>query len=449
MKDSDWIRYALDAQVDGFLVVDKELNIRFVNESYAQIRGVRKEDLWGKPFRDVIKPGRLVPQVINTGKPLMNVYMSSGATEYVVNVVPIVEKGEVIGAVAITKDVTQAREIARRLQSLESAIQGTFRARYCFADMAGNSAAQQKAIGRAKKAAQSDLPVLLRGESGTGKEGMAHAIHDASLRRDHPFVVVDCGTLPDNLVESELFGYAPGTFTGADKRGRIGLLELAQGGTAFLDEIGDLAPGSQRKILRVLQEGTVRPVGSSTEKKLNVRIITATNRPLETMVERGQFREDLYYRLNALPIELPPLRDRKEDIEALAKVFLQRHRPWKEIKFSREAMETLKAYRWPGNIRELQNAVAFAVTNVEPEGELILPGHFPAYLSGDTRASQPIDSSREQALKQSVQLREKERIEALLAAYGSSVAAKRQVAKVLGISLATLYNKVRQYSIGK
>jgi DNA-binding NtrC family response regulator len=237
----------------------------------------------------------------------------------------------------------------------------------------GQNAEMKKIFAIIDKVSRVDTPVLIRGESGTGKELVANAIHYNSPRKDERFVAINCSAIPENLVESEFFGHEKGAFTGADTR-RIGKFQYADGGTLFLDEIGDISPAMQVKLLRVLQEKRFTPVGSNKEIEVNVRIIAATNRDLETMVKKGEFREDLFYRLNVLPIMLPPLRQRKDDIEHLANYFIEKFNQThkKNIKsITKEAMDALKAYNWPGNIRELENVIEHAFV-IETTNEITL-----------------------------------------------------------------------------
>jgi len=233
--------------------------------------------------------------------------------------------------------------------------------------MVGQSEAFFRVMGRAKIYAGNDFPVMITGESGTGKELLAREIHRLSPRRNRSFLVQNCSAIPENLLESELFGYRKGAFTGADKD-KIGLFEAAEGGTVFLDEVGDMAPGLQAKILRVLQDHEIKPLGSTASKKVDVRIIAATNRKLADSIERGNFREDLYYRLNVLPLEIPAIRKRREDVPLLLNHFLKQYARGPDaapVSISSEAMEMLTAWSWPGNIREIENLAKYLLTVTE------------------------------------------------------------------------------------
>ena len=280
-----------------------------------------------------------------------------------------------------------------------------------------------------------------RTETGTGKGLFARAIHSLSARKDKPFVAINCSAIPESLLESELFGYEEGAFTGAKKRGKPGKFELAEGGTLFLDEIGDMPIHLQAKILRTLQERTIERVGGNTSITVDIRVISATNRPLETMIINGEFREDLYYRLNVIPLNLPPLRQRREDIQLLLEFFTKRYNQVfnKDILgFSPKALATLFEYHWPGNIRELENVVEYAF-NIEPN-EIIREDSLPVKLK------QFNNGTHESTLKTLKEV-EKKSIEHAIDIYGTSVESKKQIAKVLGIGIATLYRKIKEYEL--
>lgn len=311
-----------------------------------------------------------------------------------------------------------------------------------FDDIIGNSVGIKETKEKAKKAALSDSTILIIGESGTGKELFARAIHDYSFRRDKPFVAINCAAIPETLLESELFGYEEGAFTGAKKGGKIGKLELANGGTVFLDEIGDMPLHLQAKLLRVLQEKRIEKLGSTKSVAVDVRIIAATNKDIEKLVEQGEFREDLYFRLNVIPLYIPPLRERKEDIKTLMYYFLSEYnrRFKKNIKgFESRAEKMLINYSWKGNVRELKNVIEYAV-NMET-GEYITVNSLPLRIK----------QGRSDILKPSevfnIKDMEKNLIESALRMYGSDVQGKKTASKALGISMATLYRKIKEYGI--
>ena len=339
------------------------------------------------------------------------------------------EHGKASGAMITIEKMSKVR---RLIQSLTRPVMITFE------EIIYASPKMAQLVALAKTVARGNSTILLRGESGTGKELFARAIHMASPRRDNPFVVVNCAAIPDTLLESELFGYAEGTFTGALKGGRPGLFEFAHHGTIFLDEVGEIPPHVQAKLLRVLQDGCVRRLGEMVENKVDVRVIAATNRNLEEMIASGAFREDLFYRLNVIPLYLPPLRERKEDIPVLVRHFVAKfnQRLGKNItRITRAALERLEAYDWPGNIRELENVIERAVNLAEGEeldaAHILLPEGAPR-----ERRFNELKKAVEEVERQAV-------LEALV--QGGSV---RKAAKILGVSHTTVINKMRRYRLG-
>jgi len=315
--------------------------------------------------------------------------------------------------------------------------------RYRFKNIIGESGAMQEVFKSIKKVTDSNVTVLLQGESGTGKELIARAIHfESEKRKNKPFIPVNCSALPESLLESELFGHEKGSFTGASGR-RIGKFEQADGGTIFLDEIGEMSPSTQVKILRVLQEREFERVGGNELIHVNVRIISATNKNLEEAIKKGEFREDLYYRLSVFPIVIPPLRERKEDISLLAQYFIEKYatREEKDVReLSPDALELLMAYHWPGNVRELENAVERAV--ILASCDQILPKDLPANVRaiGEKKMAEPgsgqlnnwIEKLEEEALRK-----------ALLESEGNISLTARK----LGIGRATIYRKAKKYGL--
>ena len=309
----------------------------------------------------------------------------------------------------------------------------------------GSSLRMRDLLALSERVAPSEASVLILGESGTGKELLARIIHRASARRDGPFVAFDCSALAPSLVESELFGHEKGAFTGA-QRARRGLFREAQSGTLFLDEIGDVAPEVQNKLLRVLQEREVKPVGGDTFVKIDVRIVAATNKDLKQMIAQGRFREDLYYRLAVVPIELPPLRERREDIPELGRYDLQRRRGAgpRPSDIAPEALDRLQLYRWPGNIRELENVVERAA--ILSDGKIIQPTDLPPLSPGSGGKEAPaVDAggSLKERVARVVRAVERQAIADALEAEGSPTKA----AKRLGISRASLYAKIKELDI--
>jgi len=332
-------------------------------------------------------------------------------------------------------------KIERLIQSVEldhenRVLREQLRTRPGFGGLIGVSAKMQRLYKMIEKVSQHNYPVLILGESGTGKELVARSIHFLGARQNKPFVPVDCSGLVATLIESELFGYVKGAFTGA-QHGRAGLLETGNGGTVFLDEIGDLPVDLQAKLLRALQEREIRPVGSTERVRIDVRIIAATNRDLESAIRNGGFRQDLYFRLNVVQLKLPPLRERKSDIPLLVNAFLEKfsdaQRPIRTI--SEDAMRRLIAYDWPGNVRELENAVERAVAL--GSGPILHMGDLPSNLQQDA-GDKSLDSDEMTTLE------EMER-RAILRALRETNGDKLAAARLLGIGKTTLYRKLKQY----
>lgn len=438
----------LNTAQEGIQVVDKDGVVLYINQSFSQITKVAPEERIGKRIFDVSPEGALA-KVMRTGKPVfghVNVVKGSNV-EVLSNASPIMVGGKLAGAVVVFRDVTDIRKMANRLEksrevisTLKNEINELASARYTFDDLATNNQGFLNCIKTAKQASRGTSTILLTGESGTGKELFAHAIHNHSDRARGPFIKVNCAAIPDTLLESELFGYEKGAFTGAVKS-KMGKFELAQGGTIFLDEIGDMSANLQAKLLRVLQEKEIERLGSNTTKKINVRIIAATNHDLEKHVNQGIFRQDLYYRLNVINIELPPLRQRREDIPLLVRKILysmnRRHR--KTCSIETEGMKVLEAYSWPGNIREMENLIERSV--VMAEGEVIQPELLHSFLT-------PVLVNTEEEILPIMEA-EKRLIYKALKKYGASSEGKKKAAQVLQISLATLYNKLSRYEKDK
>lgn len=290
--------------------------------------------------------------------------------------------------------------------------------------------------------ASSASSVFITGESGTGKELVATALHSESERKNFPFIAFNCASIPENLLESELFGYVKGAFTGADNKGRIGIFEAANGGTLFLDEVGDMPSYLQVKLLRVLERKEITRLGSNQVIKIDVRLIAATNKNMEELVTKGEFREDLYYRLNVIPIKLPPLRERKEDIKILAKNFIDKYSSILNKTVSgidQNFWRKMEEYSWPGNVRELQNSMEYVV-NMMKYTEVINFRLLPPKVLG-----KHIIADEEENFN--LEHMEKRMIEKLLNIYGYSPEAKQEIAKKLGIGIATLYRKIKVYEL--
>jgi len=354
----------IEQSSEGTVIVDKEARIVWINERYARRFGLEDASrAVGQPCEKVI-PGSLLRQVAITGQPILLDMMDTAKDPLVVMRLPIHDdSGGVIGAIgfALFDELHALSPLFKRYLSMQQELASTRsllrarQAKYSFAHFIGTSAASLEVKRRARRSASTDSPVLLLGETGTGKELLAHAIHNTSSRAHKAFVSINSAAIPETLLEAEFFGTAPGAFTGADRRGRQGKLYLAEGGTLFLDEIGDMPLPLQSKLLRVLQEKEYEPVGSNEMIKSDVRLIAATSTDLEAAIKRGEFRADLYYRLNVLPIEVPPLRARLDDLPALSEAILEELRSQHELQAG--AMAMLGQHAWPGNIRELRNVL--------------------------------------------------------------------------------------------
>lgn len=441
---------ALDALDEWMVIVDSEAKIVFLNRPYAQFLGVKREAVYGCPIVDIIENTQL-HRVVESGQPELSRLQELQGRHMIANRYPIRERGKVIGAVGsvLFHDTHEWRQMNTQIKSLVSELdfyrqaldKEQTGARFNLTDLIGRSAKIRRVNEKVKKVAAGDASVLIRGESGTGKELYAHALHRLSERSQSPFVKINCAAIPENLLEAELFGYEEGAFTGARKGGKQGKFQRADGGTLFLDEIGDMPLSMQVKLLRVLQDREVEAVGSNRLVKVDVRLIAATHQPLEKLVEQGEFREDLYYRINVVSLELPPLRDRREDIPALAEHFLQRlanrtgrRRP----KLTAQALTRMLEYAWPGNVREMENALesAFYLS----QGQKISLNALPETLSlQQSPAKASIFSG---TLKEKLAQAEKEILEEALAACDGN---RLLAAKVLGIGKTTLYDKLSRY----
>ncbi len=431
------LRTILDSINDGVFTVDDDFRITSFNRAAAEIIGITPEEALGqqcwKVFNaDICEGSCALKETMSTGSPLINKHVNihtSARRKVSISVSTALlrnQSGTVVGGVESFRDLTLVEE-------LRKAVEG----RSTFQHMTSANHKMWEVFKLMPLIAQSDSTVLIQGESGTGKELMAKAIHDLSSRARKPLVTLNCGALPDTLLEAELFGHKAGAFTDA-KRDRKGRIAVAEGGTLFLDEIGDISPALQVRLLRVLQERTYEPLGSSDSLKANVRFLAATHRDLRMEVKAGRFREDLYYRLNVMQIAIPPLRERREDIPALARRFLDRQVALhgKQIHgFAPEAMDRLMRHTWPGNIRELENAVEHAFVLCR-QGQ-IKGADLPLSLEG-----LPLGTSSEGAAPSGKDLRSQEMamIQAALERHGGN---RTAAARDLGIHPTTLWRKLR------
>jgi transcriptional regulator with PAS, ATPase and Fis domain len=464
----------------GMMVVDREHRVVWISEGYKRFLpalGRAEDEFVGRRVEEVV-PNSMMAQVIDSGQAIIIDLLSNQAGTFLVSRLPLRDaQGQVIGALGLVlldhpettmqPLIGKFSRLQRELDAARSQLAAQRRPKYTIASFIGASPAAIEVKRQARRAAQTDSSVLLLGETGTGKELLAHGIHAAGARAVRPFIGVNIAAVPDTLLEAEFFGVAPGAYTGAERKGRDGKFKLADGGTLFLDEIGDMPLALQAKLLRVLQEQEVEPLGSNQVQRIDVRILAATSRDLQAMVAAGSFRADLYYRLNVLPIQLPALRERLSDLEALAEALaddIARRSGLPHKSLSADALDHLAARPWPGNIRELRNVLEQATlmtddpvltaahfknkhaagvppTGVEPAAvsfaaargvsEVAPPPAAPALPSATGAVLKPLPQAIAELEARSIR-------EALALTGGNKLAASR----LLGISRATLYEKL-------
>ncbi|WP_318246478.1 sigma 54-interacting transcriptional regulator [Guptibacillus algicola] len=444
------LKAIIQSSDEAISVVDENGKGLMINPAYSRLTGLEQDEVIGKPATTDISEGESMHmRVLSSRKPVRGVQMKVGPKkrDVVVNVSPVIVDGRLKGSVGVIHDVSELHSLNNQLQRARQIIR-TLEAKYSFEDIIGKSEEMSFSVQQAKLAASTPATVLLRGESGTGKELFAHAIHNASDRKFNKFVRVNCAAIAESLLESELFGYEDGAFSGAKQGGRRGLFEEANGGSIFLDEIGELSQSTQVKLLRVLQEKEIVRVGGTKPISINVRIIAATNAKLEKRIMDGSFREDLYYRLNRMPIQIPPLRQRKEDIDLLshhliAKINQDYGRNVEGI--TPKALEYLKQYEWPGNVRELENVLGRIVIHMDSVESVIQLSHIPSLLS-ETKSADLLSVERtpEKSLSQLVDEFERKTIQQTLSYFDGN---KTATSKALGVSLRNLYYKMDKHGI--
>lgn len=437
----------LENSFDGFYITDGKANTIYINKSYMNITGLKREEVMGKNMRDLVydgvisRSGTLI--VLESGKAVTLQQTFKTGRNALITSSPIRdEKGKIIMVVTNVRDMTeiyrlkeQLNEQSRSEKKLRDQLE-LLKKDFLKQDLIAEDKKTIDVISILRKVRNMDTTVLLLGETGVGKEVFAKYLHKEGMRKDKPFIKINCGAIPAELMESEFFGYKKGAFTGADRSGKAGYFEVADGGTLFLDEIGELPLSMQVKLLRVLQEKEIMRVGSTLAVPVDVRIIAATNRELDKMVDNGTFREDLYYRLMVYPVRVPPLRERPEDIGSLAEHFVSElNRKYGDQKrFANLSLDLLIAYRWPGNIRELKNVVerAFIISN----GEVIYPENLSIFGDRDSKLFEEREIGI-QNLQDYLRQLEYEYIEAAYKKYGNV----RDAAKSLGMSAPTFTRK--------
>jgi transcriptional regulator with PAS, ATPase and Fis domain len=437
---------------NGIMVTDAKGYITHFNKPYGLFLDLDPESQIGKHCTEVVENSRM-HIVAETGKPEINQTQQIKGQNMVVQRIPIKKSGKIIAVFGqvMFKDVKDVTKLANKLSLLESRVKhyeeeliNLRSTRYTFDSIVGNSQAIRALKKEALKASANQFPVLITGDSGTGKELFAQAIHHASPRKLYPFVRINCSAIPKDLLESELFGYEKGAFTGAKAEGKPGKFEIADRGTVFLDEIGDLPLAMQPKLLRVVEEKEFERVGGTKIIRSDFRVIAATNRNLDDMLADERFRKDLFYRLNVIPLRIPPLRERRSDIVPLAQHFIKQvtmEANLSEISLDNEASEALRIYAWPGNVRELSNVLERSLSSIG--GDAIFLGDLPFYVSR-TQKNLPKQNQTTIDIK-GVQARaEKEAIRYALKETNNN---KARAAKILGIHRTLLYKKMKKYNI--
>ncbi|MBY0096441.1 sigma 54-interacting transcriptional regulator [Mesobacillus maritimus] len=434
---------------EAISVVDENGRGIMINRAYSRITGLTEEEVIGKPATaDIYEGESMHMKVLETRRPVRGVAMRVGPNrkEVIVNVAPIIVDGKLKGSVGVIHDMSEIQSLNRELIKARQIIR-TLEAKYTFEDIIGNSEEMNLAIEQARLGAKTPATVLLRGESGTGKELFAHAIHNESDRKFNKFIRVNCAAITESLLESELFGYEEGAFSGAKRGGKRGFFEEANNGSIFLDEIGELPANTQAKLLRVLQEKEIVRVGGTKAIPINVRVIAATNINLEKAIANGTFREDLYYRLNRMPIHIPPLRMRKEDIPLLCDRLIHKINQdyGRNIeKVSPSATRKLLSYSWPGNVRELENVLGRAIIFMNYHELEIQEYHLPEFVGGQIEINQAASTDSIQVETLANQLHEYE-MNIIKDTLGKVNGNKTLAAKCLGISVRSLYYKLEKF----
>jgi len=439
-RANEYLETIITSVYEGIISCDGSGLITCFNRTAEQKFGIPKHEAVGKHISKVV-PNSLLNAALTEGKSVheKNIECKNawGETIRLISNATIIKDGDAIigGVESFTTEESLFRVVHRLLRE---------DCTMSFDKIIGNSRVIRDTKQNALNIAQSPSTVLITGESGTGKELFAKAIHNSSLRAKNPFIAVNCSAIPDSLLESELFGYERGAFTGARNEGKPGMFELVKGGTIFLDEIGDMPLPLQVKILRVLQDKTIQRLGGTKSIAIDVRVIAATHQNLKELIANRLFREDLYYRLNVIPINIPPLRERREDIPLLLDYLCQKFSVIlsRNIRgLSKETVRIMLDYNWPGNVRELENAIEYAV-NYSVDGEIIEENCLPRWL-----LSADEDAANSDNYKDKLKLQEKQLLAEALQTIGNSLEAKKQIAEKLKINLSTLYRKLKKYDL--
>lgn len=449
ITNSNFIEEVLEDAYEGLIVVDEEGKVIKFNKSYQNFLGIEEKDILGKKVTEVIENTRM-DAVLETGKPEKKHIQKINGHNMICSRIPIKKDGKIVGAVGkvLFQDIKELEILINRINKLEKEldyykeeVKSLYQAKYSFDNIIGKNELMKYLKKFAKKSANSNSTVLIQGESGTGKELFAHAIHMASDRKYGSFVRVNCSAIPKDLFESELFGYEKGAFSGAREEGKPGKFEVANNGTILLDEIGSMPKEMQAKLLRVIQEKEFTRIGSTKTYNLDVRIIASTNEDLEKEVKKGNFREDLYYRLNVIRLKIPPLRERIDDIPLLAENILKEltnELNTKKKEFAPETINKLKEYHWPGNVRELHNFIERALN--ASSGKTIYSYHLPKPLNNES-----VDKKTNNwDLKKIVNNCEKR---TLIRALNQTNGNRTEAAQLLNIHRTSFYQKVKKHNI--
>lgn len=452
----------LNVFCDGIYITDAEGVTLNVNKMYEKLTGLKKEELLGRRVTDLEIEGvfqtPLNPLIVKTGKCQTTVQVNKEHRQVVISGHPVFDSnGQVHYVVTFVRDVTALAQLKEEISAQKDLIQKYYeeakflRSKNLYhEDIIIESPKMIKLMEILKRIAKTDANVLILGETGVGKDVFASRIHERSARRGEAFLKVNCAVIPDNLIESELFGYESGAFSGASSKGKPGYFELADKGTVFLDEIGELPFSMQAKLLSVLQDQEVMRIGATKVKKVDVRIIAATNRNLEQSINEGSFRKDLFYRLRVAELDIPPLRERKEDIIPLVKFFLDKYNTKysKKMNLSREVMRVLQFYQWPGNVREIQNLILGLI--VTQEKDILDIIDLPFYLT--VKKMQPenmamasnLDINNQKPLNEYLEDFEKNLLENAYKSHGESITF---VAELFNVNRSTIFRKLKKYQI--
>lgn len=446
----------LEVLCDGIYLSDAEGKTLAVNSKYEELTGLKKKDIIGKLVTDLKKEGSynvcLNPEIVHTGQQKTSVQITKAGRKVLLNGYPIFdESGKVALVLTFVRDISLLCQLKEQIANQQDLIEKYLQVQKRSKEELHNSAMVFKSENMVtlmkllEKVAKTDATVLLLGETGVGKDVLSRKIHEYSLRHNEAFLKIDCSSIPENLIESELFGYESGAFSGANSKGKVGLLEMADKGTLFLDEIGELPLQMQAKLLRVLQDQELIPIGSTKVKKVDIRFIAATNRNLEDEVKKGNFRSDLYYRLRVAVLEIPPLRERKKDILEMTRCFLDKYNAKyrKNISFAEDLEKALLSYKWPGNVREMDNFIqSFVLTH---ENEILDVSDLPPYILVDSIESNEssINTVNNKSLNELVEDYEKNLLKKALDQHGSVIKA----AKIFKVDRTTIFRKAKKYGL--